>query len=412
MSKRTCDNVAVVANDVKVQPDKQSTVIEDVETFIRRFVFLRENSLYTLAAVWVIATYLTDLFDYTGYLFAYSPEPQSGKSRFLEVLNYLVKNPSSLLVAPTEAVLFRLASQKTMLLDEVDSWGNTDSLRGVLNSGFQRAGIVYRMREVNGEHLPEAHVVFGPKALAGIGKKILSAPTRDRTFMFEMVRQTKCEKRERLSVRKIQPEANSLTKAILKWTETNRSRVQELYDDAEVAIPYLSEFGDRTIDIALPLAAVIEVMYANSPRQEMARSTLKHAIALARNEQQSNTEQHKVIEQLLEIGKFTDYPIVGNPTELAEQLNRVLNETVSADFISITLRHYGFEMKIRRRKGEEKPKYRYVLAKSELEEIISRYGARNHASSHVAEGTEDVVAVVGDTEGVGANCMETEADGE
>jgi hypothetical protein len=399
MSERKYDNVAVAANDAEVQPDRQAIIMEDVEAFIRRFVFLRDEALYTLAAVWVIATYLTDLFDYTGYLFAYSPEPQSGKSRFLEVLNFLVKNPSGLQVTPTEAVLFRLASQKTLLLDEVDSWGNTDSLRGVLNSGFQRAGVVYRMRDVNGGHLPEAHVVFGPKALAGIGKKILSPPTRDRTFMFEMVRQIKGEKRERLNARKIQPEANSLAKAIVKWTKANKSRVQEVYDEAEAAIPYLDEFGDRTIDIALPLAAVIEVMYANSARLEMARSTLKQAIAIARNEQQSNTEQHKIIEQLLELGKFTEYPIVGNPTELTEKLNRVLNEAVSPDFISFTLRQYGFEMKSRRRKGEDHPKYRYVLAKSELEEIISRYGARNPASPDVADGGEDVVAVVAKKEG-------------
>jgi hypothetical protein len=71
------------------------------------------------------------------------------------------------MVSPTEATLFRSTSTTTLLLDEVDSWGQSDSLKGVLNAGFQRSAVIWRTREVNGERVLEKHSAFGPKALAG-----------------------------------------------------------------------------------------------------------------------------------------------------------------------------------------------------------------------------------------------------
>src|SRR5580698_78792 len=66
-----------------------STIIEKVEQFVRRFVFFKDDSLYRLVALWIVATHLHSAFEYTGYLFAYSARPQSGKSRLLEVLDLL-----------------------------------------------------------------------------------------------------------------------------------------------------------------------------------------------------------------------------------------------------------------------------------------------------------------------------------
>jgi hypothetical protein len=389
MDTKICADIVVSpekdANLVEIEEMTESNIVEDVAGFICRFVFLREQPLYDLAALWIIATYLKDQFDYFGYLFAYSAEPQSGKSRFLAILDYLVKDSSSRLVSPTEAVLFRAASQETLLLDEVDTWSHTDSLKAVLNAGFERRTGVRRAREVDGRYELEKHSVFGPKALAGIGMNVLPRPTRDRTFMFEMVRQTKGERRERLNIRKIEPEAHALKEKILKWSEANRNQVQQVYDDAEATIPYLDEFGDRTIDIALPLAAVTEVVYSNNSKLEMARTTLKQALSITRNEQQSSTEQHKIVEQLLAIGHLTEEdPLVGNPSELSEQFARALKDNVPPEMISAVLRQYGFKTKICR-KGPGDPKYRYELPMDKLEDIIERYGAMDRPSPKPAK---------------------------
>ena len=143
---------------------QQLDVIARVRDFVRRFVFFRSEDLYELVAAWVVSTYMTDLFEYVGYLFAYSPEPQSGKSRLLEVLDLLVNNSSGILVSPTEAVLFRTADGQTQLLDEVDAWRNKDELRSVLNAGFRFGGSVARMHEEGSDFNVRRFSVFGPRA--------------------------------------------------------------------------------------------------------------------------------------------------------------------------------------------------------------------------------------------------------
>jgi hypothetical protein len=192
--------------------------------------------------------------------------------------------------------------------------------------------------------------------------------------MFEMVRQMKGEKREKLRIRKIEPDAKSLREEIEKWSEANKAQVAELYDKAELAIAYLEDFGDRTVDIAQPLGAIVEVAYTNNPNLKIARSRLTQAISVTRNEQRSSTDEHKVIRQLLEIAGLTEVdPLIGNPMELSGLSTKLLGEDVFPGKISTILLNYGFKMKSCRN-GEGDPKYRYVLPKTKLVEILERYG--------------------------------------
>ena len=88
-------NTARLMDHFRLERQKpEANIIEEVADFIRRFVFFRHNVLYDLVSAWSITTYLTERFEYSGYLFAHSPEPQSGKSRLLEVLDFLVNNSS------------------------------------------------------------------------------------------------------------------------------------------------------------------------------------------------------------------------------------------------------------------------------------------------------------------------------
>src|SRR5215470_11846906 len=130
---------AVEITQPLVQPPRTAAnLVEGIAQFIERFVFIKDKPIYRLLALWVIQTHLYKDFEYTGYIFAYSPEPESGKSRLLEILDLLVANSSGLLYKPTDAILFRTADGMTQLLDEVDTWMNGDFLRGILNAGFHR----------------------------------------------------------------------------------------------------------------------------------------------------------------------------------------------------------------------------------------------------------------------------------
>ena len=209
----------------------QPTIVDRLASCVERFVFLKNRQLYRLLAVWVVATYLVQHFEHRGYLFAHSPEPQSGKSRLLEVLELAVFCPSGILISVTEAVLFRTAKGKTQLLDEVDGWTNRDQLRSVLNAGSRNGGAVMRM-EKDGQgrynRVAKFHV-YAPRALAGIGTDILNETTRDRTFMIQMVRQTRGERRERFT-RKIRHEAQALKAEIELWVKEHGDEVVALYE--------------------------------------------------------------------------------------------------------------------------------------------------------------------------------------
>jgi len=343
-----------------------ATVIDNVADFLRRFVFLENTSLYLLISLWIVSTHRYEVFDYAGYIFAYSVEPASGKSRLLEVLDLLVYKSSGIITSPTEAVVFRTAHDATQLVDELDSLVNIDYLRSVLNSGFQKGNKVIRMVQIKNRYVPKEFPIFAPRALAGINKRILTQTTLDRTFAIEMVRQTKKEKREKFRSRKLKSEVEKLTNQIELFWIFNEDKAAQLYDGD---IPYLEKFRDRTIDIAEPLAAILEAAYHGHPRLEEARQNLIEAISITRNDQLKEIKEHRILQELARLAK-EENPLIGNSTELAHRCSN-LPEKPSEHDISQTLRKYGFQTKSIRKDGD--PKYRYVLNYEELAGLVARY---------------------------------------
>jgi hypothetical protein len=345
------------------------TIINDVSEFIRRFVFLPEDSQYLLVAVWIIATHLQQAVEFFGYLFAYSPEPQSGKTTLLDVLDVLVCNSSGVQNSPTEAVMFRTAQGNTHLLDEVDSWKDKDDLKSVLNAGYKRGGFVTRCdKGARGGFKPIRFAVFAPRALAGIGMSILPQSTLDRTFAISMVRQKKAEKRERFRLRVIRQEAAILKMKIEKWVKQHEDSFAELYGQGQ--FPDLDGFSDRTIDIAEPLAAIVELVYGRDPEVAKIRETLIRAIASTRKEQCAPLQEHRILKRLLELAT-ADGTLVGNASELVRQFGNS-EEPIDEHAISQALRKYGFKPRSIRKSGES-PLKRYELTKAALEEVVERW---------------------------------------
>ena len=350
------------------RPGVADSLVDRISNFVKRFVFLKERSLYLLIALWVIATYIYEEFDNFGYLFVFSPEPQSGKTRLLEILQHVVRNPSDVLVSPTEAVLFRTAKGATQLLDEVDTWANGENLRAVLNAGYKKSGCVTRLDKTKeGGYKPVAHSVYCPRALAGIGLHILGPATRDRTFMLRMDRQTKDERRERLSSKAVQSDAAGLREGIEGWVAKNRQAIVSLHE-AE-SFNYLEKFSDRTVDVASPLAAILEVICKGRSDATELREAFLQALGVSRAEIQPNAAVH-IFEQLLTLSESED-PVVGNVTELAAMLGF---EPEQQGTISAALRRHGFDSKSHRKEGED-PKKRYALPRKRLQEIVERYGS-------------------------------------
>jgi hypothetical protein len=352
----------------------EENLIDEVSQFIERFVFFRQPVYYQLVALWTIATHLYKDFDYMGYIFACSPEPQSGKSRLLEVLDELVANSSGILISPSEAVLFRTASDHTQLLDEVDGWTNREELRGVLNAGFHAGARVVRMVEGRNDFKPVEHEVYAPRVLAGIGKTIFTAATLDRTFALEMVRQTRKERRKRFRLREVGSQIAGLKRAINAWVKDNRQAIISSYARSE--FPYLDHFRDRTIDVSQPLAAILEAAFSNHSMLEHARESLVDAVALSRNDADLAPEEQEILYALIEVAQ-NEGKVVGNATELAAKCEDVIREKIYPNQVSSLLRRHGFENKSVRKEG--KVLRRYELTSNQLTEITARYGKASGA---------------------------------
>lgn len=355
-------------NEVKAT-DK--TIIDGIIEFLKRFIFFKEESLYTLVALWIVATHLHMEFEYIGYLFFHSVEPQSGKSKALEVISELVFESTGILTSITEAILFRTAYGRTQLLDEVDSLTNMKSLRSVLNSGFSRKGKAMRSDKIgSGPWEVKEFPVYGPRALSGIGADILEKTTRDRAFMIEMFPQKVEERREQfLTVEpELSTEITALKGVIVVWADRMKSRVSELY--RKMNFPYLKNFRDRTMDISNSLAAIMEAAYEGRTGLVQARKDLIKAITITRKEKMDQWARDKqILRALCSLAEKKD-PLIGMASELAEQC-LAEGEVVSDSDISIVLIKYNFERKSTRLGG--KPRYRYIVEMERLSDILARH---------------------------------------
>src|SRR5581483_1282909 len=314
-------------------------LIDEIATIIRRYVFLKEPSIALLLAVWIVATYVYEEFDYIGYLLLYSPEPRSGKSTLLKVLNYLVAKSTGIDASPTQANIYRNANGCTQLFDEADAVQNMEALRSVLNVGFEKGSVVTRSdQRKSGGYTPKQYNVFAPRALAGVGTHILDRTTLDRTFAIAMVRQKKSEKRERLRRREVADEVKRLKSSIEKWVAANRAKLVARY---RREFKYLDTFNDRTIDISEPLATVLEVAYEGSCKLEAKRGELLDAIRITRSEQKSDSSDHVVLRHLLSLTESTD-PLVGNAKELVAMCGN-LAQVPDEYALGRMLKRYGFK---------------------------------------------------------------------
>lgn len=226
------------------------TVVDSISAYISKYVQVGEDELRAIS-LWVLHTWTfsgnhtTPLT--TPYLYIFSAERRSGKTRLLEVLETIIRNPLRA-ADVTSAVLFRAIESlnPTILLDEVDaiwSGAKNEELRGVLNAGYKRGGFVYRVERFE----PRQFNVFGPKALAGIDNAMLPDTVRDRCLPIHMHRQ-QAGTSEAFYSYDVEDAADALCAEINAWVDEHYERVAA--SQRPVAIDGI---GDRAWEIAMPL---------------------------------------------------------------------------------------------------------------------------------------------------------------
>ena len=236
-------------------------LLDALERFVRRFVVVDESQA-TAVVLWIAHTWAIDAAYATPYLFVTSAEPESGKTRLLEVVRELVREPLSTMNI-SDAALFRAIDAKspTTLYDEVDAIFSAkardrEDLRALLNSGYRRGELVYRMGGANKTTL-ESFAVFGAKALAGLGD--LPPTLASRCIRIEVKRRRRDEPVEDFFPEEVGEEADRLQAWLGSWAgmaiETLRAARPARVDGLR----------DRTNEVWRPLLAIAELAGGDWP---------------------------------------------------------------------------------------------------------------------------------------------------
>ena len=230
-------------------------LLDRLAAFIRRFLSITPSQLNVLA-LWVMHTHCFESAEATPYLSVTSAEKESGKTRLLEVLQFVVSRPW-FTGRVTAAVLARKvdAETPTLLLDESDAAFNgpqeySEALRGLLNSGYRRGGCTSLCVGHGASMSYKDFRTFCPKVIAGIGK--LPDTVASRSIPIRVKRKAPGEDVERFRYKDVLPEAQTFSGELAEWAQANQG-------DLEGAHPELPpSLSDRHQDVIEPLLAIAD----------------------------------------------------------------------------------------------------------------------------------------------------------
>ncbi len=206
------------------EPVAGDTLLNDIRSFIARFCVFPDEHCLIAVTLWAAHAHIVEHFHTTPRLALLSPDPASGKTRVLEVLDLLVpESMFSLNASP--AAIFRSLDQKqiTLLFDEVDAiWSkrgkddNHEDLRSLLNAGYKCGATIPRC--VGHNHEVAHFKVYCAVALAGLGE--LPPTIMSRSVTIKMRRRTLNEHIEPFRTRKHASTGHALRDRLTDWAQS------------------------------------------------------------------------------------------------------------------------------------------------------------------------------------------------
>ncbi|CAN5464694.1 DUF3631 domain-containing protein [soil metagenome] len=232
------------------------TLLDEVETFLATFVAFPTDGARVAVTLWAAHAHLVHDVDSSPRLALLSPEPGSGKTRTLEVLELLVPAPMSVLSASVAAIFRTLASGSTTLLfDEADaifgrrgSDDGAEDLRALLNAGHRRGQTIPRC--VGPKHEVVRFPVYTAVALAGLGA--LPDTLMSRSVIIRMRRRAPGEHVTPYRHRVHAPAGNALRDRLAEWAAAVGPIVGDAWPDFPTGVE------DRPADVWEPLLALAD----------------------------------------------------------------------------------------------------------------------------------------------------------
>jgi hypothetical protein len=156
------------------EPVSGSAILAKICNLLNCYMVLPKHATDAIA-VWVLHAWCIDAWEISPLLIIVSPTKQCGKSTLLTIIFWITPR-SELISNATASPIFRLIEDAkpagpTFLLDEGDSYLKPDKedLRGILNSGWMRAGArAIRTDRVGGAHKAGRFSTWAPKVIATI----------------------------------------------------------------------------------------------------------------------------------------------------------------------------------------------------------------------------------------------------
>lgn len=253
----------IPASPNPVTPSAGSAVLDEVALFVQRFVILSRSELVVIS-LWVAHTWAFEASDATPYLAVTSAEMRSGKTRLLEILELLVRNPWRTGRVTGAALARKVESDcPSLLLDEWDATARgsqefTETLRGILNAGHRPNGRVSVCGPKSAGYQPTDFRVFCPKVIAGLGR--LPETIADRSIQIRLKRKAPGERVARFRRKKlIVDDANSLRARLRVWVGAHLEGLTQAH-------PELPEcLSDHQQDGAEPLLAIADAAGGDCP---------------------------------------------------------------------------------------------------------------------------------------------------
>ncbi|MGW5767535.1 DUF3631 domain-containing protein [Streptomyces longwoodensis] len=251
-------------------PIDGAALLDEVEAFHRRFNVFPTEAAYVAVTLWDAHAHLLDCFDSTPRLAFLSPEPGSGKSRALEIVETLVPRAEATVNASPNA-LFRLVEaaegRPTLLFDEIDTVfgpkaGDNEPVRGFLNSGYRRIGTMLRCVGDGANQSVQRFSSFCAVAMAGLGS--LPDTILTRSVIIRMRKRAPNEKIEPYRQRLNEPQGHALRDRLAQWADSVREQVTDAWPELPEGVT------DRPADVWEPLLAVADAAGGDWPARARA----------------------------------------------------------------------------------------------------------------------------------------------
>jgi len=330
---------------------------------LTRFVHFARAEHADAVALWTAHTHAgLERLGQSPILALTSAVKQSGKTRVLDVIEFLVRAPWRI-TRPSESVLFRKidADHPTVLLDEIDAIfgdksGNTEGIRSLFNSGNRRGTKVPRTVAQGKTFALVEFDVFCPKATAGIGG--LPDTILDRAIVIPMQRRTPGERIEKLRERPARALGTPLRDALAYHV----GRLEDL-TVADVALP--AELDDRAQDGWEPLIAIADAAGGDWP----ARARRAAVVIFGSRSAADDNPGLRLLADCREVFEGTTEDFL--PTAELRTALITLDQSAWADirgrevtphYLGMLLRAFGIESKRHRPSGIGNPVHGYFRA--------------------------------------------------